>query len=212
MEVYTYYYLLGIIGAYLLGSIPSSVWVGKTFYKIDVREYGSGNAGATNTFRVLGKQAGVIVLLLDVLKGWLATNIIYLYPDSLSIGLNYQLILGISAILGHVFPIYLKFRGGKGIATTLGMLIAIAPIAAGVCCLVFSIILLITRYVSLSSIITSVVFPLLVIFVFRIDAVSFKIFAIGMTFLVMYTHMDNIQRLIKGEENKANLFKKDKLR
>src|SRR3954465_15189349 len=113
------YSILVLILAYLFGSIPTAVWIGQAFYGIDVREYGSGNAGATNTFRVLGKKAGIPVLIIDVLKGWLAVNIAFL--SRYAIGsvpyVNFQLVLGISSLLGHIFPIYVGFRGGKGIAT-----------------------------------------------------------------------------------------------
>ncbi len=202
------YISLEITLAYLIGSIPSSVVIGKTFYDTDVRQHGSGNPGATNTFRVLGKKAGIIVLLIDVLKGYLATSLITFIPLPVDIPINYQVALGIAAILGHIFPIWLKFKGGKGIATTLGMLIAIAPVAALVCTIIFTVMLLITRYVSLSSIITSIVFPILVVFVFKVDIIAFKVFAFALTLLILYTHSDNIRRLLKGEENKANLFKK----
>ncbi len=120
--------VLAIIVAYLLGSIPTAVWVGKHFYKIDVRDYGSGNAGATNTFRVLGKKAGIPVLLIDVLKGWLAVMLVYVFtePGQNSDELfHLQLRLGAASLIGHIFPIWAGFRGGKGVATLLGIIIAL---------------------------------------------------------------------------------------
>lgn len=124
--------IFGLVMAYLLGSIPSAVWIGLYFHNVDVREYGSGNAGATNTFRVIGKKAGFIVLLMDVLKGWLSVNIAHL--SSYEIGstqfVNLQLVLGVGALIGHIFPVYAGFRGGKGIATLLGIMLAVHPFAA----------------------------------------------------------------------------------
>src|SRR5687768_13215686 len=122
----------GLLFAYLLGSIPSAVWIGKRFYGIDVREFGSGNAGATNTFRVLGKKAGIPVLLIDIFKGWLAVQLAYLSSyriDSVEF-VNLELVLGIAALIGHIFPVYVGFRGGKGIATLLGVVIGVHPYAA----------------------------------------------------------------------------------
>ena len=114
--------------AYLTGAFPSAVWLGKRFYSIDVREFGSGNAGATNTFRVLGKKAGIPVLLMDIFKGWLSVNYINflsIVPTSVENKFEIQLVFGVAAVIGHLFPIYTGFRGGKGIATLLGLLIAL---------------------------------------------------------------------------------------
>ena len=126
--------ILFLLLAYLIGSLPSAVWLGHTFYNTDVREYGSGNAGATNTFRVLGKKAGIPVLLMDVFKGWFA---VYLASFSVADNVELQLAFGIAAVIGHLFPIYTGFRGGKGIATLLGFMIGVEPIAAGICALIF---------------------------------------------------------------------------
>ena len=128
--------ILFILLAYLTGAFPSAVWVGKTFYKIDVREFGSGNAGATNTFRVLGKKAGIPVLLMDIFKGWLAVNYLHfvaVIPESIEQQFEIKLVFGIAAVIGHLFPIYTGFRGGKGIATMMGLLIGLHSLAA-VCC------------------------------------------------------------------------------
>src|SRR6478735_1084996 len=154
----TPYSIAALILAYLCGSIPTAVWIGRAFYGIDVREYGSGNAGATNTFRVLGKKAGIPVMLLDILKGWTATNLAYVVGVSTtgafhSIAFtNLQLALGVAAVMGHLFPVFAGFRGGKGIATLFGMILAINLPAALLCVLVFVTVLLVTKYVSLSSI------------------------------------------------------------
>ena len=151
------YSVSALILAYLFGSIPTAVWIGQAFYGIDVREYGSGNAGATNTFRVLGKKAGIAVMFLDILKGYTATNLVYLIglsvtgPQNSVQFVNYQLALGITAVMGHLFPVFAGFRGGKGIATLFGMILAVQSQAAMLCVLTFIIVLLITKYVSLSS-------------------------------------------------------------
>jgi len=117
-----------VLLAYLIGALPSSVWIGMKFYNTDVREHGSGNAGATNTFRVLGKRAGIIVLILDILKAWIAVTLLSSLSGNLNI--EFKLALGLVAVLGHIFPIYIGFRGGKGIASLLGVIIAIQPEAA----------------------------------------------------------------------------------
>jgi len=197
--------VLSLIFAYLLGSIPASVWIGQIFYGIDVREYGSGNAGATNTIRVLGKKAGIPVLLFDIIKGAFAVNIPFIYsnysPESVQF-LNMQLVLGLAALLGHIFPIYVGFRGGKGIATLLGIVIAMDYIAAGFSLVVFSLVLVFTRYVSLSSIIASIAFPCFVIFLQDDVKNSMIIFSLFISVLVLITHQKNIERLLRREESK----------
>ena len=197
--------IIFLILSYLIGSFPSAVWVGKTFYNKDVREYGSGNAGATNTFRVLGKKAGIPVLLMDVFKGWFAV-----YLASMTDGNTIsQLSFGIAAVIGHLFPIYTGFRGGKGIATLLGFMIGMEPIASGFCALIFLTSFLISKYVSLSSIIASIAFPL-VIFLYHYKNPpdeSLITFSIFVPILALITHQKNIERLIRGEENKAKFGK-----
>lgn len=199
----------GII-AYVIGSIPSSIWIGKSYFGKDVRDFGSGNAGATNTFRVLGKQAGIIVLLLDILKGVTAASLI-LYMPSVSHGtdqyVNLQLLFGILAVVGHIFPVFENFNGGKGIATLFGMLIGIHYILAVACVALFIIVLLLTRYVSLSSILATISFPILTIYIFNRDEPLFIAFGIAAALMVVITHKKNIVRLLNGEETKANLFK-----
>jgi glycerol-3-phosphate acyltransferase PlsY len=206
------YNILLLISAYLLGSIPTAVWIGKYFYKIDVREYGSGNAGATNTFRVLGKKAGIPFLLIDVLKGFAAVCLAYLsnYPKSSNQLINLQLVLGIASLVGHIFPIFASFRGGKGIATLLGIILAVHPYAAFISMGIFIVILLISHYVSLSSMIAAICFPIVVIGVFRTTAPSLVIFSILIAIMVLITHQKNIERLLRKEESKAKLIKKKK--
>ncbi|QQL48455.1 glycerol-3-phosphate 1-O-acyltransferase PlsY [Mucilaginibacter ginkgonis] len=208
------YSISALILAYFLGSIPTAVWIGKAFYKIDIREYGSGNAGATNTFRVLGKKAGIPVMLIDILKGYVATNLAYFIGVSTTgnvqsvVFINYMLALGITAVMGHLFPIFAGFRGGKGIATLFGMVLAINLHAALLCVIVFIVILLITRYVSLSSIVAGFVYPIAVAFIFPVYIKSVVIYGMCMCVLILVTHQKNIERLLKGKESKVNLFKK----
>lgn len=206
--------ILLLVGAYLLGSIPTAVWIGKYFYNIDVREYGSGNAGATNVFRVLGKKAGIPVLIIDILKGFLAVGLAYFsvnIPHTYQF-INLQLVLGIASLVGHIFPIFASFRGGKGIATLLGIILAILPYAAFISIGIFIIVLLISSYVSLSSMTAAVSFPIIVIFIFKTTTPSLIIFSILIAIMVLITHQKNIERLLKREESKANLGKKKKIK
>ncbi|MCK4663903.1 MAG: glycerol-3-phosphate 1-O-acyltransferase PlsY [Bacteroidales bacterium] len=202
-----------ILVAYLLGSIPTAVWIGKIFYGIDVREHGSGNAGSTNTFRVIGIKAGIAVFIIDVLKGWLAVNLIYLtnyYIPETGKYINLQLLLGIAAFIGHIFPVYVGFRGGKGVATLFGVIIAIHPYAALIIVGIFTITLLISKYVSLSSMIAGFSFPVFIIVVFETTTPSLVIFSLIIAVLLLFTHQKNIERLLKREENKANISLKKK--
>ena len=198
--------LLFILLAYLTGAFPSAVWVGKTFYKIDVREFGSGNAGATNTFRVLGKKAGIPVLIMDIFKGWLSVNYISFLtntPESAEAVFEIKLAFGIAAVIGHLFPIYTGFRGGKGIATLLGLLIGLHAVAALYSILVFVIVFITSKYVSLGSIIASIAFPILVILILGSTNVSLNLFAFFVPILSLITHQKNIERLLRGEETKV---------
>lgn len=206
----TLFHIIGLVIAYLLGSIPSAVWIGKFFYGTDVREYGSGNAGATNTFRVLGKRAGIPVLLIDIFKGWLSVNMAYLtdYRPGSEQFVNFQLVLGIAALLGHIFPIYVGFRGGKGIATLLGIILAVHPLAALISIAVFIVVLLVSRYVSLGSMVAAISFPVIIIVFFKSPIPSLVIFSLVIAVLVLITHQKNIERLIRREESKTRLIKK----
>lgn len=197
---------LFILVAYILGSIPTAVWVGKKFYNKDIRDFGSGNAGATNTFRVLGKKAGIPVLIFDVLKGWFS---VYVLSHSLGVDtltnsfMNIQIGLGIVAVVGHIYPIFAKFKGGKGVATTLGVVIALDPISAFSCMAVFVVVLLVSRIVSVSSMIAAITFPIFVIFVYNSSYISLIVFSIIMSALIIITHKKNIIRLMNGEESKV---------
>ena len=200
-----------LLGAYLLGSIPTALWVGRRFYGLDIREHGSGNAGATNTFRVLGKGPGSIVMAIDVLKGWAAASLasVMLHQGAIQEGqlLYFQLGCGVLAVLGHIYPVFAGFRGGKGVATVLGMMLAIAPLTVGVCLLVFLVMLFIWRYVSLSSMTAGLAFALLQLLPpFRPDNSLLLVFGFVLAGLLIYTHRANIQRLLAGTESRVPLF------
>jgi len=199
-----------LISAYLLGSIPTAVWWGKRFYGIDVREFGSGNAGATNTFRVLGKKAGVPVLIIDILKGIAATSLAFLSPfmfDSNEF-VDLELGLGIAALVGHVFPVFAGFRGGKGVATILGVVICLTPFTSLLVLLVFLTVLILTRYISLSSIMGGISFPVLLNLVLKNHNDTLLAFSVFVAVLLIVTHKKNITRLLKRQESKVSLFAK----
>ncbi len=202
--------IAGFILSYLVGSLPTALWYGQAYHGIDIRQFGSGNAGATNTFRVLGKKAGSIVMLIDVFKGWTATSIasILLYMDAFTEPnlITYQLFIGIIAVVGHIFPVYAGFRGGKGVATLLGMILAIHVEAALLCMLIFVLVLLFSKYVSLGSMIAALAFPLLLLMPrFSPDDPILIIFGFAMFAIVVLTHQKNIIRLLHGEESRANI-------
>lgn len=201
--------LLLIALAYLIGSIPTAVWVSKFFFGIDIREYGSGNAGATNTFRVLGKHWGSFVMFVDVMKGVLATSLYVFLPFYLRSELdrtNLMVGLGLAAVVGHIFPIWAGFKGGKGVATLFGMAIAIQPEVAGSTVAVFMLVLYATRWVSLSSMVAGVAFAILVLYIFREQELAYRIFAVLVAGLLLLTHQKNIGRLLNGTESKVKLF------
>ena len=207
-----FYYVLFVLIGYLLGSIPSAVWIGKTFYNVDVREHGSHNAGATNTFRVLGKKPGAIVLLFDVLKGLIATLpplLLLNYTEINSItGLDpYRISVGFASVIGHLFPVFAGFKGGKGVATSLGVVIGLHPFSAMVCLIVFSLFYFPTKYVSLGAISASISFPIAV-FILNPNAGTLMIsFSLFICFGILITHRKNIRRLLRKEENRMNFFK-----
>lgn len=202
------YIALLLIGAYLLGSVPSAVWIGKWFFGVDVREHGSKNAGATNTFRILGKKAGIPVLFFDVFKGWLAVKVFSMlspFEKGTDQFINFQIALGILAVVGHIFPVYVRFKGGKGVATLLGIILALHFQAAVVAFVLFSIVFVISKYVSLGAIITAVFFPFILIYGFKVQSASLQYFATAVSILLIITHRKNIYRLLKRQENKMEL-------
>lgn len=202
--------ILLILIAYLIGSIPTAVLVSKFFFGIDIREYGSGNSGATNTFRVLGKKWGTFVMVVDILKGVLAAFLYLLLPYYLTNEwerTNFMIGLGLSAVVGHIFPVWANFKGGKGVATLLGMVIAIQPIVALCVAAVFMLVLYLTRFVSLSSILASIAFPVFILVVFNEPEPLYRVFALAVSLLVILTHQKNIGRLLQGNESKVRIFK-----
>jgi glycerol-3-phosphate acyltransferase PlsY len=199
-----------IITAYLIGSIPTALIISKHFFGVDIREYGSGNMGATNTFRVLGSKFGTIVMIGDMVKGILAVALYNLLPYYLTNELdrtNLMIGLGLAAVAGHIYPIWAQFRGGKGVATLFGMLLAIQPVVAASCVGVFLLVLFLTRYVSLSSILASVALPICVLWIYNEKEVFYRVFAVAVSALVVLTHQKNISRLLKGNENRVPILK-----
>jgi glycerol-3-phosphate acyltransferase PlsY len=198
-----------VVLAYLLGSIPTAVWIGKIFYGIDVREHGSGNAGATNTIRILGWKTGIPVLLLDMIKGWVAAMLpvfFSLADHGTALLINLQVFAGIAAVIGHIFPLFAGFRGGKGVATIFGVLLAIYPVLTLLCLAVFLAILVITGIVSVSSMSAGIAFPVFLFTIFETPSHLFRIFSVVIAIALIITHRKNIKRLLNGEEKK--LFQK----
>lgn len=197
--------ILLVLTAYLLGSIPSSVWVGKAFYNLDVREHGSGNAGATNTIRVLGYKAGIPVLLFDVFKGWLAVQLAgWLHVPDISPGEVIYVKIGcaIAAVTGHIFPVLAGFRGGKGVGTLAGVGLALYPVALLIVLGVFILTLVCTRYVSLSSMAAGISFPFAVWFITGETHPALVALSLLVAIFIPVTHLKNIRRLFRGEENR----------
>lgn len=207
---------------YLIGAIPSSLWTGKLFFGVDIRDHGSGNAGATNTFRILGWKAGTGVLLFDFGKGLLCTTLVYRLaynigsgPVSFYSGWEVEpmllIISGMGAVIGHMFPIYARFSGGKGAATACGMLYGIEPVSISISLALFLIVMFSTRYVSLGSITAAIVYPFsqLILrygFNWEIDG-SIILFSSAIALGIVIKHKGNIKRLIQGNENRINSFK-----
>lgn len=211
-----------ILISYLIGSIPSSLWVGKIFKSVDIREHGSGNAGATNTFRILGWKPGIIVLAIDFMKGfacsyWVSTLAWHIASGPISVIPNWdvdpflKIACGVVAVAGHMFPIYANFEGGKGMAAAAGMLFGIEPVSVAIAFAVFLVVMLTTRYVSLASLVAAFIYPLTLImlrYVFKlpIDG-SILIFGTIIGIGIITKHRGNIKRLLAGTENKVGSFK-----
>jgi len=191
--------------AYLSGSIPTAVWAGKLLHGVDVRKHGSGNAGATNTIRVLGWKTGAPVLAIDMLKGWFAAKLPLMMvttgidPATM---INFQIMTGVLAVIGHIFPVFAGFRGGKGVATTFGIFMALDSDITLTCIGVFLVVLFISGYVSLSSIIAGIFFPILIFTIFKSPSILFQYFSILVAVGLIITHRKNIGRLYRGEEKK----------
>ncbi|MEO6547180.1 MAG: glycerol-3-phosphate 1-O-acyltransferase PlsY [Ferruginibacter sp.] len=202
--------LLLIVFAYFIGSIPTALIISKTFFHIDIRDYGSGNMGATNTFRVLGSKYGSIVMIFDILKGIAAVALYNFLPYYLTNEwdrTNLMVGLGLAAVLGHIFPIFAQFRGGKGVATLFGMILTVQPVIAGSCVGVFLLVLYLTRYVSLSSIVAGIALPVCVLWIWNDDVTLYRIFAILVAALVIITHQKNIVKILRGSESRVPIFK-----
>ncbi|HLR42460.1 MAG TPA: glycerol-3-phosphate 1-O-acyltransferase PlsY [Pseudogracilibacillus sp.] len=191
-------YIIFIIIAYLLGSIPSALIVGKVGFNIDVREHGSKNLGATNAFRVLGTKAGIIVTLADILKGTIATIIPLIASFYMDIDVS-RLIIGIFAVLGHTYPLFAKFKGGKAVATSGGIILGVNPLLFLAILLTFLLSLKLTKYVSLSSMITGVVATIISIF---LDDILLFLMIFALTLFVIYRHKENIKRIKNKTEPK----------
>ncbi len=202
--------LIFIIIAYLIGSIPTALLVSRRFFGIDIRDYGSGNMGATNTFRVLGNQFGIMVMVFDMIKGMLAVGLFNFFPYYLLHEIartDLMVCLGLAAVVGHVFPVFAQFKGGKGVATLFGMLLAIQPTIAISCVCVFLCVLFLTRWVSLSSILAAVMLPICVLWIWNDDVILYRVFAVLVAIMVVATHQKNISRIVRGEESRVPLFK-----
>lgn len=203
MEIFKFFLLY--ILAYLVGSIPSAVWLGKLFHGKDVREIGSGNAGTMNAIRAFGWPTGIAVFLLDFFKGVLAVMlpVILKMETPYAIQLtNLQVICGTMAIIGHIFPAFADFRGGKGVATIFGIISVLNLHAALICAAIFVVLFILTGVSSISSILAIAAFPIYIYFFTNDPVVTIKVFSIGVAVIVIITHHDNIIRLIKGKENR----------
>ncbi len=196
-------FLLFASAAYLLGSIPFGLLVGRAVKGIDVRQYGSGNIGATNVFRVVGKKWGIFVFLLDALKGASAI----LWPALIlhqALSAPQMVVLGVTAILGHSFPVWLRFKGGKGVATSLGVFLAIVPGPAFATFLFWMLVFFLTRILSVASLAAAVFFPVVLFFMIRGTEIFRWVFPVGFCLMgfIFFTHRANIRRLLKGDERK----------
>jgi glycerol-3-phosphate acyltransferase PlsY len=199
-----------IICAYLIGSIPTALLISKKFFGIDIRDYGSGNMGATNTYRVLGSKYGTIVMACDILKGITAVSLYTFLPYYFGHELertNFMIGLGLAAVLGHVFPIFAGFKGGKGVATLFGMVLAVQPLVAISCVGVFLLVLYLTRYVSLSSILGAMMLPVCVLWIWNENEIMYRVFTLLVAFMVVLTHQKNIGRILRGVESRIPIFK-----
>jgi len=202
--------LLLICIAYLIGSIPTALLISKKFFGIDIRDYGSGNMGATNTFRVLGSRYGVMVMVIDIVKGMVAVGLYTLLPFYIRNEFertNFMIGLGFAAVIGHVFPIFANFKGGKGVATLFGMMLAMQPVVAISCVGVFLFVLYLTRYVSLSAILGAMMLPVCVLWIWNESEILYRVFTLLIAFLVIVTHQKNIGRIVRGVESRFPILK-----
>lgn len=192
--------LLGATMAYLLGSIPSGLWIGRKFFQIDIRQHGSGNLGATNSFRILGKKAGTIVLLMDLLKG--SISVLLLKQMDLH-GVS-PLIIALFAVIGHTYPLFANFKGGKAVATFAGVILAYQPVLFLVGLAIFIVTLAISKMVSFTSMLTISIGVLLSLY---FQDIVLTIIALLADIFIIYRHRTNIQRILNGTEPKVDIFK-----
>ena len=202
-------YIIVAIIAYLIGSVNFSILISKKMAGFDVREKGSGNAGTTNMLRSVGKKAAAITLICDILKG-VVSIVIAIIVGNIVKNLDRELLLqiaGIAVVIGHTFPIFFGFKGGKGVATSLGVLLVMNPLIGGICLVFALVVMALTRMVSLGSIMAAILFPVLTIFItdsYIADGYNYIIFGIAMAVLVIFNHRSNIKRLYNGQENKLS--------
>lgn len=213
--------VVGMLLSYLIGSVPTAVIISKVFFGFDIRTRGSGNMGSTNAFRQLGVFWGIVVQIVDILKGYIPTLFISKFVvalldkkivDSLGGELSLMLLFGFCAVAGHIWSIFVKFKGGKGINTALGMLLAISPLEIGICLVVFLLAFLSSGMVSLGSLLASLTYPIVIAtrqYVFNVEYSNFTVlfvFAILLFALIIFTHRSNIKRILQGTENKFEKF------
>ena len=208
MDAHWVYALIAIVLSYLCGSIPTSVWWGRAFFGVDVREHGSKNAGATNTFRVLGVKAGLPVLLIDMMKGFAPVRVLAWWSGLEDGSADFtwlRVCMALAAVIGHLYPVFAGFRGGKGVATSFGGILALHRGIALICLAVFLVVYLLSKYVSLGSLCAAFVFPFAVLLLAKDDHFVFQGFSIAICALVFWTHRTNINRLLRGEESRMRL-------
>ena len=211
--------LVIVVLSYMVGSIPASVWIGKLMYDTDLRQHGSGNAGATNAFRVLGWKAGVLATVVDLGKGLLAAAVIAtIRIDALPAGLGFweadsviRLVAGVTAVIGHMYPMWAGFKGGKGVNTTAGVLLALTPSVMLLTLGVFAIVLFSSRYVSVASLSATLAYPSAIavnkylLHAESLDASVF-VFSLFLATGIFYAHRSNIKRLLEGSESRIKSF------
>ena len=198
-------FITAFLLSYLIGSICTAVWVSRYFYGVDIRDFGSRNAGATNVLRILGKKPALFVFVVDALKGFLPVHFLPFFFDLTPYTNHYiivQIGLGFAVVLGHIFPVFEKFRGGKGVATLMGICFGIVPLTTFFCLIFFLLVLKITKIVSLSSMTTALFFCFYIFFIEQTQLIALELFALMSTCLLILTHRQNIQRILRNQENK----------
>ena len=203
--------IIFLIISYLIGSFSSAYWYGKWFFGVDIRKFGSENAGTTNILRTLGAKPAIYVFVTDVLKSFIAVMLIMFVPEIIVDTNMYYVIkisFGIFAVIGHIFPIFSGFKGGKGVASMLGVILAVSPIAALLSLLIFIIVLFFTRIVSISSISAAISFPIIIFIIEANKSIVLTVFSILACLLIIVTHRKNIKRIFKRQEKKISFRKK----